>query len=868
MTDTRIAGLLTEIFARGQHRLVFWNDADGSYVDQISTLVPAGVTLIRMDQEPALAIKHRLEILEPTKQFLLYAPTAEPACENDWLLDIRLYSKTFRADLASEHLDALGLSNAALHSHLTLRRPFLKSKARLDKLRQLVQSGDQAGDLDLKMLVVLTGADGSDLDSVVRALADGWMGNADCNLETENPVWNQIAALDLAPVFWASVKERYGHAGAQPSLVDLVTRLLMTDWATSCTVHDGTGIPQAMRHLVLPERTLWTNVAVLCSHWRSHQRRQATYQSVSSEIAKRIDLDRHLDTATWQTYLRVQTFESIERLIVVQIQRDLCRASVAADLVHLREAIATRRDGFWAGIALYQDILRGLKAAEGFLTLRFTYDHGFVATSLESLATAYTTDLFRFDQTYRHFMTAADAVEALGKDVLKTLRGRLEELYVDWYLPHLSDAWDAVVAKDRFLETGSIRFIPQQQRFFSEQVLQILKSNSRTRVFVVISDALRYEVGAEVATAINAEAGLVAELRPMISVVPSDTKLGMAALLPHHELRYSEDATQVFVDGVSSAGLEARAEILKKHQGMAISASDLISLKGTEAREVTKDARIIYVYHDRIDAIGDKQASETRTFAAAAETIPELANLIRFILKNCNTTNVFLTADHGFLYQDSASSKNAIGEKPVGTVLAKKRVLLGRNLGECPGVWHGSTKNTAGMSADGALEFWIPKGANRFHLVGGARFVHGGLMPQELLVPLLTIKGKRSDHETGQIRRVGISLLGLVNRVVNSRQRFEFIQTEPVSDKVLPRTVTVCLHDADQNDAAISDQITISLDSRSADVNVLKKTITLTVSQGISGKRPNVALVIRDADTQVEVQRFPMAVDIAFAAEF
>ncbi len=45
--------------------------------------------------------------------------------------------------------------------------------------------------------------------------------------------------------------------------------------------------------------------------------------------------------------------------------------------------------------------------------------HWFSASGLEALMVAYITDLHRFDLTYRHFMAAADAVEATGKDILK-----------------------------------------------------------------------------------------------------------------------------------------------------------------------------------------------------------------------------------------------------------------------------------------------------------------------------------------------------------------------------------------------------------------------------------------------------------------
>ena len=57
----------------------------------------------------------------PTAKFLLYAPTEEPDYEDDWLLDIRLYSRSFRADRASILLQDLGWSNQ--HLRTAPRRP-------------------------------------------------------------------------------------------------------------------------------------------------------------------------------------------------------------------------------------------------------------------------------------------------------------------------------------------------------------------------------------------------------------------------------------------------------------------------------------------------------------------------------------------------------------------------------------------------------------------------------------------------------------------------------------------------------------------------------------------------------------------------
>ena len=152
-------------------------------------------------------------------------------------------------------------------------------------------------------------------------------------------------------------------------------------------------------------------------------------------------------------------------------------------------------------------------------------------------------------------------------------------------------------------------------------------------------------------------------------------------------------------------------------------------------------------------------------------------------------------------------------------MVAKKRYLLGRKLPDQEGVWHGSTAVTAG--AEGDMEFWIPKGANRFHFTGGARFIHGGAMPQEIVVPVVTvrhIKGK-SVEET-KTKHVAVHVLGMNHRITTSRHRFELIQMEPVSDRVKPITLKVAIFEGEEPVTSIE---SVTFDSASGNMDERKK---------------------------------------------
>jgi hypothetical protein len=105
--------------------------------------------------------------------------------------------------------------------------------------------------------------------------------------------------------------------------------------------------------------------------------------------------------------------------------------------------------------------------------------------------------------------------------------------------------------------------VTPQQAFFERKVLPLFEGGLK-RVFVLISDAFRFEVAQELVQQINSKSRFKASLDGMLGVLPSYTALGMAALLPHQALAYKESANlDVLADGHPVATLEQRGEHLK-----------------------------------------------------------------------------------------------------------------------------------------------------------------------------------------------------------------------------------------------------------------------------------------------------------------
>jgi uncharacterized protein (TIGR02687 family) len=384
---------------------------------------------------------------------------------------------------------------------------------------------------------------------------------------------------------------------------------------------------------------------------------------------------------------------------------------------------------------------------------------------------------------------------------------------------------------------------------------------------VIISDAFRYEAAVELEQRVNEKRYSKATLTSQLGVVPSYTTLGMASLLPHNTLDYKNDTDDVLVDGMSSQGTLQRNKILESYEGMAITAETLRGWSRDEGRQALKDQYLIYVYHNVVDAIGDDAATENRTFQAVNDAIGELAELVRKAQMQFNTSTVIVTADHGFLFQQSKledADRTSLTEKPVDYIKSKKRYVVGQNLAEPKDALYGSTRVTAGTETD--TKFWVPKGANRFHFVGGARFVHGGVMPQEIVVPILIAKALRGDDAAARTKsKVGVISAKSGLKMVNNIQSFDLLQTEAVDDQALPMTASIAIYDGNK---MVSSEEVITFDSQSDAMTERVKKARLSLQGSDFNRNSDYFLIIKDKDLDTELERYKVTIDLAFTDDF
>ena len=200
--------------------------------------------------------------------------------------------------------------------------------------------------------------------------------------------------------------------------------------------------------------------------------------------------------------------------------------------------------------------------------------------------------------------------------------------------------------------TGSARVLPAQRSFSATHVQPFLAKGQK--VFVIISDALPLRGGGGICPATSFRQSVDGGSGCAIWLLPSYTQLGMASLLPGKQLAVDAATGNVTVDGQSATGTENRAEILSLACGgkaTAIQAEDFLELNTkTDGRALMRDHEVIYIFHNVIDKIGDAAGTEAKTFDAVEQAFEELDLIIKKVA-NINGSNMLLTADHGFLFQ-------------------------------------------------------------------------------------------------------------------------------------------------------------------------------------------------------------------------
>jgi uncharacterized protein (TIGR02687 family) len=735
------------------HRVVFWHDPEGQYATDLDGLDLPDVTIVRVANDE-YAIKNRLLHDQPDEKFLVYRSGRVPSGIGNWLLDLELAYGVFTAERSSLISQDLGLAADGIDEVAKAHEKFFNASRRVQTLKGLIAPEDDATRVRAKMCAVVLGQREHSLQELSRTLLVE-------NALGQRAKYGSLTEFGLDDFYWRGVASIYGYESAAPSLEDFI--LWMFRKALEGFVSDRPGGLQ--------------QIQLDFASFRNDRRSQDAFSALAKRASADLDYRASIEDASFRDLASVDLFEEADQKIISDLSKAVAEQTVAAREV--AEVVRARQSSVW--IDGYRQLYTAIGAAAELLAELSTID--FTVSSFDEALERYRTDWFRVDQLYRQFTFARRTYE--GNHPLEPLREQVEKRYTNKFVYELGNAWQKQVDEAGMWTSLALR---SQRSFYGDHVERLIRDDKKA--VVIISDALRYEIAEELGSRIRQEDRFDADLEAVLGVLPSYTQLGMAALLPHHTLQHSADGRIVLADDLPTNSTALRSKVLEKVGGTAFQAEDFKALSPDERRELFKNHRVLYLYHNRIDATGDKPGTERQVFEAAEDTLRDLVDLVKKAA-NANATNIFVTADHGFLFQDEGlPDQFFLSEKPQGDdiLVANRRYILGHGLKLDQAF---TTFNAPQLGLEGDVEVQIPKSIHRLRLAGGgSRFVHGGATLQEVVVPVLAVNKKRKSDT----RLVNVKVLPDTDKITTGQLVVKLFQTESVSDKVQARVLRAGLY--------------------------------------------------------------------------
>jgi uncharacterized protein (TIGR02687 family) len=742
------------------HRLIFWYDEKQELMEQYEELTIAGVEKIHVDDNE-FEVKYIIIKEKPESKFLLYFTTPKPQNEDNWLLDIELAHHVFHTNKEALHLQEIGLGYH-LKELVTEHLQFFEAKERRLKLKELLGEGDEHEDIRGKMLAVTFNTDYVNLITFIHAHGTAY-------IDGNERIDKDLDRYNLTKYYWGKIKYQYNYQNETPGIYDFLLEVFNTNFALGSA------------------SKLNKESRLLLSLWKDTIQYRESFGRISEQIATDLEIKGKLDDAVLEDIINDDLFKVVDQKIVYDLVGLVANEAISYE--KLVQLVKLRENKFWYSYSenFYQSLEQGAGTK---------YD------SFNEGVENYASKLYAIDLAYRKFIYYYR--QSNQNRILVQLYEKIEKVYSNDWLLNYNNNWQTNIND---LESWPTFGTTSQQRFFKQHVKSF--TDKKNRLFVIITDAFRYECGVELSRRLQSENRYESSISHMVASLPSYTQLGMASLLPHKEITFQEGSDSISIDGMSSSGTLGRAKILAANSGVratAIKAEDFMKLNSKkEGRDFVKGNDLIYIYHNRIDKTGDDKATEEKVFEAVEDELDFLLTLMKKIA-NMNGNNMMITSDHGFIYQHEPLAESDFSESKHKGELWKdnRRFVIGKNLSN-----DDTTKlfKASELNIKTDVDVLVPKSINRLRVKGaGSRFIHGGASLQEIVIPLVKVTKKRQDTTTN----VEIDIIKSTDKITTNILAVSFIQQGLVTEQVLPRTLRATIYAEDGE--ILSDQFRYNFD--------------------------------------------------------
>lgn len=830
MNLSNVETKINEIFSNSDNRhIIMWYDESAEFNEDVDNINLENAELFVLDDSNWIYAKYYIESENQNTNFLIYAPFRKPADEDDFLADMSHYATLFYADKVNILCQELNIDCNKFKDVLNLYSNFWNASSRINAFKDLNIIEYDRNKIELGILAVLAGEKSLNFENILRKIIVK-------HFEKDDSIIEKFNKYGILNVFWEFVYQKFGYEEDNPTVGKFTISLVLNYTAS---LFNGT-TPKSWERFLIKNKN---NSRVFIDNFMNNTNYINTFNEISLLLEDKLNISRDIENINIDSYIECDSFKTFDRNI---INHYIALLDETKEKIEFNDILELRGKGHF--YKDFEDEYQLIYWANEFIGLIHEFQREILPDDANELIDLFANKFVNVDKTYRKFYYHFDKIEET--DHIRNLQSMIENMYTNIFLFKINPKFTSLINNINDIS------IKKQWRFYKTFI-----QNNKTKTVVIISDALRYGCGVELKNELDKNPTWTNTIQPMLSTVPSYTSLGMASLLPNKEIKYQNN--NVLVDGKQCRSTEERQKILQEYNpdALAVKFDYINSLKQSELRSLTKGKNLVYVYHNQIDARGDNASTENEVFKASQEAIDELTKLTTRLIDSANVTRVIITADHGYIYKrGSLDDSDKLDLDSISAFYKNRRFLLTDDETDIPG-----TKCLSLDYIDNDNVFvTVPKGVDVFKLKGaGLNYVHGGLSLEEVIVPVIEVKSKKGGKNQ---RAVELQLISSNNKITNYETMLTFFQKENVSKTVLPLEASIYFEDEDGN--KISNEVIIFADKNSEYSEDRQFKEKFTLKRTNYSKNKIYYLIIKDGQTDLEVNRFEFIIDIAFQDGF
>ena len=495
--NRRFAAPLPEFY---QRRIIFWYDEDKEFEDKLDEVVLENAKVVALTGNNAFSVKKLLSVDDLTTNYLVYSPLAYNRPDDNWLLDIELYSEEFRADLISIWMDEMGLaSNPAMRKQVKHYRAYFNAKDRRLKISAQNKVPATPAQLHMAVMAAICGLKDAQPNQILRSV---FRAGLDLN---HNAVYQDFVKYHADGGFWAMVRQGCGFSEEEPDLGRLAIHLLLTAATRTMRQEYLAGLDG---FISMPRQAYCYD---FISEWL-HSNDIGQLYDVARYVEDEARLHQRFEKLTVDDLVGTECFPCINEVILTKLMTEISDHIIDVDTI--TGAVEKRRTCAW--YEPFENFYDGILQVANMQNFFKEHSAGFHTAEAKGIWKEYTESYYQMDTYYRlfhlSFQKSLETSNILLDDLFKHVVDKVEGLYTHWFLGELGNNWSDVCA-DELAAYGKVLEVPQQEEFYCSRI-----KTSDTKVFVIISDAMRYEVAAAMADQLRRETQSKVSLGSMQSI--------------------------------------------------------------------------------------------------------------------------------------------------------------------------------------------------------------------------------------------------------------------------------------------------------------------------------------------------------------